>query len=160
MKRVIPCLLMIAACGGDDGGNTRHDAATVDMPVSHVDAPTDSKTFLDAPPGTATLTLKNYANWCNIGIDGATPMQMLTATKNLAPGTYNVAASGAAGFEIEANMWHHTDGDTNNTGENGNQVAGTSTAMVTMGTTAKCVWVCCQFDTTHMGCGALAEQCN
>jgi hypothetical protein len=161
MKRLaIGLAVIFAACGGDDS-TTKHDAA-VDTSGGHPDTPTDSKVFMDAPPGTATLTLKNYLNWCKIGIDGATPVQMATATKNLAPGTYNVVASGATGFEIEANMWHHTDGD-GGTGETGNQpngATGESTAMVTMGTTAKCIWVCCQFDTTHMGCGGLAEQCN
>lgn len=153
---------IVGACGGDDGGTVHHDAA-VDT-AAHADAPIDSKVFMDAPPGTFTLTLKNYLNWCKVGIDGATEVQMSVVTANLAPGTYNVNASGATGFEIQANMWHHTDGDTG-TGDSGVQTGGAtgdSQAMVTITNAAKCVWVCCQFDTTHTGCvpgTQVTEQC-
>ena len=58
-------------------------------------------------------------------------------------------------------MWHHTSGDTG-TGEPGT-VTGTgaatqSAAMVTVGATATCAWVCCPF-VGGTGCTGLAEQC-
>jgi hypothetical protein len=60
-------------------------------------------------------------------------------------------------------MWHHVDGTTGNTGVDGNQVGGstgTSTAMVTMGTANKCVWVCCQFEQADNGCeSTIPDQC-
>jgi hypothetical protein len=60
-------------------------------------------------------------------------------------------------FKIDANMWHHTDGDTG-TGETGTVVGEQSSVMatVTAGTT-KCVWVCCPFQ-SGAGCN-VAEQC-
>lgn len=157
MRRLaIGLVVILGACGGDDSP-AQKDAA-VDSKM--IDAP---KVFMDAPAGTATLTLKNYLNWCKIGIDGATPVQMATGTANLAPGTYNLVAQGATGFEIQPAMWHHVDGSTGNTGVDGTQTggaSGTSTAMVTMGTTAKCVWVCCAFASDGHGCeSTLPDQC-
>lgn len=154
-------VVILAACGGDDGGTTMQKDAAVDSKA--VDAP---KVFMDAPAGTATLTVKNYANWCEVGINGATPAVGLVATANLAPGTYNILAQGAGTFIIQPGMWHHVDGDTG-AGVDGNQVGGdtgTSTAMVTMGTTAKCVWVCCAFPDGHgctpgTGTNEVPEQC-
>ena len=161
MRRLaIGVALILGACG-DDGGTEKKDAA-IDSPGVRMDAAVDAK-MVDAPPGTAILTLKNYLNWCEVGINGAALVQMNQVTAALAPGTYNVAAKGAPGFEIQPGMWHHVDGSSGNTGVDGNQVggpSGTSTAMVTMGTTAKCVWVCCQFDNGTGGCpSTLPDQC-
>jgi hypothetical protein len=154
---VIGFVSILAACGGDDTTPAQHDAA-VDSKA--IDAP---KVFMDAPPGTATLTVKNYLDWCEVGIDGATPVHAATVTANLAPGTYNVVAKGATGFEIQPGMWHHVDGSTGNTGVDGTQVggaSGTSTAMVTMTTAAKCVWVCCAFASDGHGCeSTIPDQC-
>jgi hypothetical protein len=163
---------MIAACGGDDGGNTRHDAA-IDSPGQHADAGIDAKVFLDGPAGTTPLTVKNYASWCEVTVNGGTASSASSTTTNVTPGTITLVAkplpdgNGSSLFEIDGNMWHHTDGDTNNTGETGTVSSGsdkrllTSTAMVTVASTAKCVWVCCPFFPGGNGCepGVIGEQC-
>jgi hypothetical protein len=152
-------VLILGACGGDDS-STKKDAA-IDSSGA-VDAMMDAK-MIDAPPGTALLTVKNYLNWCEVKIDSGAFMRMDVVTASLAPGTYDVVAKGAAGFEIQPGMWHHVDGTTGNTGVDGNQVggaSGTSTAQVTMTTSAKCVWVCCQFENNGGGCpSTIADQC-
>jgi hypothetical protein len=61
-------------------------------------------------------------------------------------------------------MWHHVDGTTGDVGIPGTQTgsgsAALSTTMVTVGSAAKCVWVCCPF-TNGTGCdpAAIGDQC-
>jgi hypothetical protein len=166
MRLAIGLVVILAACGGDDGGTTQKDAA-VDSKA--VDAPTDGKTFLDAPAGTAPLTVKNYLAWCSVSVDGMTASAGAQQVVNLAPGTYSLVAHRAsASFVVDGNMWHHTDGDSG-TGETGvvtkpsatDESTWFSTAMVTVGTSAKCVWVCCPFSTVnHPGCeNTIPDQC-
>ena len=158
MRWTLGLVVILGACGGDDSSMTKKDAA-VDSP--HADAPIDSKVFMDAPPGTATLTIKNYSDWCKISEGGGTESQVPMLQVNLVPGTYQVNASGAPGFEIQPGMWHHVDGSTGNTGVDGTQTGGSggdSQAAVTMTTANKCIWVCCAF-LNGTGCDGLIDQC-
>jgi hypothetical protein len=165
MRLAIGLVVILAACGGDDGG-TQKDAA-VDSKA--VDAPIDGKTFLDAPAGTTPLTVKNYLNWCTVSVNGMTTSAAPQQVVNVAPGTYSlVAMRASSSFVVDGNMWHHTLGD-GGTGETGvvtkpdaqDEATWFSTAMVTVGTSAKCVWVCCPFSTQgHPGCeNTIADQC-
>lgn len=156
--------MAFAACGGDDGGRgtTTKDAATIDTqapPVDSklVDAP--PPVSVDAPAGTALLTVKNYVSWCEVSVNGGTPSTADIQTVNVMPGTITLTASAATGFILGADMWHHTNGDTGR-GEAGSVSAGVSTAMVTVATSAKCVWVCCPFP-DGSGCepDVIGEQC-
>jgi hypothetical protein len=160
-------VILFGACGGDDGGTTHHDAA-VDT-GAHADAPTDGKVFLDGPPGTAPLTVKNYLSWCSVKVNGAaTGSTAGVITTNVMPGTITLVANPASSaFEIDGNIWHHTDGDAGS-GEPGtitkdasdmtDQRLWSSTAMVTVGSSAKCVFVCCPFYPAGNGCD-VADQC-
>ena len=67
-----------------------------------------------------------------------------------------VATAASASFKLGTDMWHHTDGDTG-AGEAGSVAGPMSTATIMVGTSAKCVWVCCPF-TNGTGCN-VADQC-
>ena len=154
--------LTLAACSSDnathDGGIDGHrDSA------GGGDAPTDSAA--DAPAGTFALTVKNYLSWCSVSVNGGTTSTMGMQTINVLPGTIPLTATAASStFQIGTNMWHHTTGDTANTGEtgtvSGSGVSAQSAATATVGSAAKCVWVCCPF-VGGTGCdpGAIGEQC-
>lgn len=154
-----------AACGGDDGGGgttPKDAAATLDSPA----LPVDSKvidappvTVVDAPAGTAALTVKNYVSWCEVSVDGRSPSTADVQVVNVMPGAITLTATAATGFILGRDMWHHTDGDTGR-GEAGSVLNGVSTAMVTVGASAKCVWVCCPFP-DGSGCDPdlLGDQC-
>lgn len=156
MKRLGVLVVALCACGSD--AKTKLDAATIDAP--HDARPIDSSAMhLDGPPGTQQLTVKNYLNWCSVTVNGGTASAAPQQQVFVAPGTYTLTATKAsAAFTIGPKMWHHTDGDTANMGEDGTQASGTSTAMVTVGTAATCVWVCCPF-TNGTGCDGIADQC-
>jgi hypothetical protein len=166
MRRLaIGVVLILGACGGDDSGGQK-DAA-VDSKA--IDAPKAVDAAVDGPPGTAPLTVKNYLNWCSVEVNGMTGSVAGQQVVNLAPGTYSLVAKRASSsFVVDGNMWHHTNGDSG-TGETGvvtkpdaqDEATWFSTAMVTVGTSAKCVWVCCPFSTQgHPGCeSTIADQC-
>ena len=125
-----------------------------------VDAP-----MVDAPPGTFPLTVKNYISWCTVSINGTMTSIAPVQTVNLLPGTYTLVAKAKdATFQLGPNMWHHTTLDSG-TGETGvvagTGVGATSTVMVTVGSAAKCAWVCCPFSPNGNGCepNAVPEQC-
>jgi hypothetical protein len=107
----------------------------------------------------AMLTVKNYLSWCSVAIGTGTAStsasQSVPITSN---GAIMLAGSPASSsFALGSDMWHHTDGDTGS-GEAGTVSGTTSTARVTVSTTAsKCVWVCCPF-TNGTGCPT-ADQC-
>ncbi|HUS29849.1 MAG TPA: hypothetical protein VMZ53_15195 [Kofleriaceae bacterium] len=159
MRLAIGVVLILGACGGDDGG-AQKDAA-VDSKA--IDAPIDGKTFLDAPAGTTALTIKNELAWCEISVMGGTASTASTITTNVTPGSITLVAKAAPGagsapsaFKIAPNMWHHTTNDTG-TGETGTVAgtgdAATSTVMaLVVSGTPKCVWVCCPFK-NGTGCG-------
>lgn len=138
---------LLAACGSDS------TPKQIDAPKS-IDAPSGG--------GMTALTVKNYLNWCSVTVGNGTATTGATQTVDVTPGAITLKASPASSsFEIAGNMWHHTDADTGS-GETGTVTgSGTtavSTATVTVGATAKCVWVCCPF-TNGTGCDGIAEQC-
>lgn len=155
--RLTYLVFVLAACGSSS--NPQSDAPAQHDAPKAIDAP---KQFLDAPPGTAPLTVKNYLSWCSVSVNGGTASSGPSQTVNVAPGTIPLVAKAAsATFTVSGNMWHHTNGDTG-TGETGT-VTGTganlqSAANVTVSTTAKCVWVCCPF-ANGTGCTGIADQC-
>jgi hypothetical protein len=164
MTRLGVLALLLFACGGDD--KTKQDAHTSDAPKDAAgDAPHDAPhpdAPLDGPPGTQQLTVKNYLNWCKVSVDGGTASSAAVQQVFVQPGQITLTATPLAGFELDANMWHHTDGDTSGSGEAGAQTGsattGTSTATATVvSTSGKCVWVCCPF-TNGTGCN-VADQC-
>ena len=159
MNRLWILAMVLCACGGD--GNKKMDAATthdaprdapIDMAVNHIDAP------LDGPPGTEQLTVKNYLNWCSVSVNGGSASSAAKQQVFVTPGQIALTASPLTGFKLDANMWHHTTGDTGGTGEAGTVTGTTSatTATVVAGS-AKCVWVCCPF-TSGGGCPT-TDQC-
>src|SRR4051812_6338834 len=102
MRFAFGMLVLCAACGGDDSGTTQHDAA------------------VDSSGGTTSVTVKNVLNWCSIKVNGAaTGSTAASITVPVTAGAIPITATAAsATFKIDANMWHHTDGDTG-TGETG-----------------------------------------
>jgi hypothetical protein len=151
------CLLALVIVGCGEVKSEKTDAAidshTVDTPKM-IDAPMGPQ---DAPAGTVALTVKNYLSWCSVKVNGGTASTAASQVVNVTPGTIPLAADALAGFKLDANMWHHTNGDTAGTGEGGTVTGTTSSTAVTVGTTAKCVWVCCPF-TDGSGCN-VADQC-
>jgi hypothetical protein len=161
MKRLGVLALMLVACGSDDNTNTKQDAQTVDAPkdaaadAAH-DAAHDAATPdapPDAPDGTQQLTVKNYLNWCSVSVNGGAASSAAQQQVNVQPGTIALTASPLAAFRLDANMWHHTDGDTSGNGEGGTVTGNTSATTVTVtSASGKCVWVCCPFQTGDPGC--------
>lgn len=166
----------LVACG-DDGGKGSGDGGAGDGgggDAAPVDGATDGAMAdapLDGPPGTTALKVKNYLNWCTVKVGGGAESTDAVQNVNVTPGAITLVARGRGTvqtptFIVAGNMWHHTDGDTNNMGETGVVSAGvdpnkTSTATVTVGATAACVWVCCPFP-NGTGCefpGTVPEQC-
>jgi hypothetical protein len=126
----------------------------------------DAKVFMDAPGSGSSvkhLTVKNAPTatpWCSITVNGGTASTAAMQTVDITTdGMITLtAAPESASFELSANMWHHTTGDTG-TGEAGTVAGSTSTAMVAVTTTAdKCVWVCCPFSPGGNGCPT-TDQC-
>jgi hypothetical protein len=121
------------------------DASANDGPTDAT--PTDAVS-VDSPPGTYPLMVKNYTGWCSVSVNGGASISSpFTQVVDLVPGTYSIQAIASGSmFEVSGNMWHHTDGDIGS-GDPGQitQPGGvtTSTAMVTIGSAAVCVWVCC-----------------
>lgn len=160
MNRLALCMMVgLAGCGDDGGGSTPKDASTIDTPRPIDGGTIDSRIVPDAPANTAPLTVMNYLNWCEVSVDGGAASAASTQTVNVMPGTITLTASAATGFILGPDMWHHTNGDSGS-GEPGAVSGGVSTAMVTVGTTAKCVWVCCPFpDGTGCEPNVIGEQC-
>jgi len=171
-------IVSLVACG-DDGGKQGGDGGAEDgggtgdgLPIDGVvDGPVDA--MIDGPPGTTALKVKNYLAWCTVSVNGAATSIANIQTVNVAPGDITlVAMRKDSTFEVSGNLWHHTNGDTG-AGEPGvitnagDPATKTSTAVVTVAATAKCVWVCCPFkavppDTEGAGCAFptdVAEQC-
>jgi hypothetical protein len=160
---------ILAACGGDDG-SAKKDAA---VDSSSHDAPHDSKVFMDGPAGTVQLTVHNYLAWCSITVAGGAESTTDVVT-SVAPGTITLTAMpkpdglGSSAFEIDGNIWHHTAGDSG-TGDPGTVNSSTvtdkrlqtSTTTVVVGSSNKCVWVCCPFYPAGNGCdpATIGEQC-
>lgn len=158
-------MLALAACG-DDGGKSGGDGGPIDSAGS--DAPPIDGAMIDAPPDgpPPNLTVKNYFAWCSVSVNGAAASTASVQAVNVAPGDITLVATRASStFQVLGNMWHHTDGDTG-TGEPGEIMnpndppTRSSTAHVTIGTTAKCVWVCCPFANDASGCeSTIPDQC-
>jgi hypothetical protein len=153
--RLALTLILVSACGSSSN-------PVADAPVVHDGKPIDAThVFMDAPPGTAPLTVKNFDAWCSITVNGGTASTLGTQTVNVAPGSIAlVAKEASATFEIGPTTWHDTAGDTG-TGDPGTLAgtgaAETSSTTVTVGTTAKCVWACCPF-ANGTGCPTV-DQC-
>src|SRR5258706_16361827 len=101
MRLLLLCI-SIAGCGHV---GTKADAA------ASIDAPKDGKQS-DAPPGTYSLTVKNYQSWCSVTVNGGTASAGVQQIVNVLPGVIPLSATAQAGFEIYMHMWHHTDADT------------------------------------------------
>ncbi len=145
---------ILGACGGGGKSPAIDSASQHDAPGTH-DA---AKVFLDAPPGTAPLTIKNVISWCNVTVNGGAGSTSSSISANLAPGAVTLTATPIPGFELGPTPWHFVDGDPTGTGVQGTVSGTTSTAMVTMGTTAKCVWVCCRSTADPTDCN-VPDQC-
>ena len=155
--------LVMCACGSDSKtkmdapatGDAPHDSKAID--AKQPDAP------LDGPPGTQLLTVTNYLSWCSVSVNGGSASATAQQQVFVQPGAIALTATKAnSTFEVGSDMWHHTDGDAGS-GEKGNwstndPTTATSSATVTVGSAAKCVWVCCPF-TSGTGC-AVPEQCQ
>ena len=164
MKRLGVLAVMLFACGGDDNTNKTPDAHTVDAPkdaaadAAH-DAPTPDAPP-DAPPGTQPLTVKNYLNWCSVSVNGGAASSAAQQQVFVQPGQIALTASPLTGFILDDHMWHHTDGDTNGTGEAGTVTGNTSgTTATVVSTSGKCVWVCCPFP-DGTGCDPVVDPCQ
>ena len=179
MTKLAWCAALLCACGNsspaarhghmDGPAGTGSDAAPavtdarvfLDAPADarvFMDAPADAaQVFLDAPPGTYPLTVKNYLDWCSVSVGGGAFSADAVQVVNVMPGTIPLVAQPASTmFELAPGMWHHTDGDAG-TGDSGVVAGGQSSAVKTVGTAPACVWVCCPF-TTGVGC-AIPDQC-
>ena len=164
---VVPFVFLFA-CGDEGGSTTKMDAPVHHDEVLAIDAPMPDGSTVDAPAGTVALTVKNYLNWCSVTVNGGAASSGAQQVVNVQPGAITLTAKRAsASFEVSGNMWHHTDGDTNNMGEPGTITnagdpatkTSTATATVVAGT-PKCVWVCCPF-AGGSGCeNTIPEQCN
>jgi hypothetical protein len=159
MTRLGVLALLLFACGGDD--KTKQDAHTADAPKDGaIDAPHDAHPDapLDGPPGTQQLTVHNVLSWCSVSVNGGTASSAATQQVFVQPGQINLTAAPLTGFKLDTNMWHHTDGDTNGSGDSGTIAGGVSFATATVvSTSPKCVWVCCPF-TNGTGCN-VPDQC-
>ena len=151
------CFLAVLVVGCGEVKAEKTDAAIdsrgIDTPKA-IDAPSGPQ---DAPAGTSALTVKNYLSWCSVSVNGGAASTAASQIVNVTPGTIPLAADAATGFILDAHMWHHTNGDTAGTGEGGTVSGTTSSTAVTVGMTAKCVWVCCPFP-DGSGCN-VADQC-
>ena len=161
---------------GIDDVSPEHDAAAADAPANAPDAPLIDAHVIDAPPGTPdasmidastmtdagtpdagglTLTVKDYLSWCSVSVDGGAGLSTTPQTISVTAGsTASLTAMPLSGFQL--GLWHHTDGDTGS-GDPGTLSGTTSTATATIGSTSKCVWVCCPF-VGGSGCPT-ADQC-
>ncbi|MDB4959785.1 MAG: hypothetical protein JWO36_7354 [Myxococcales bacterium] len=154
-------LILLAACGSND--TSKKDAAIdgTNLPDSRpIDASNPADAGVDAPPGTKPLTVKNYLDWCSVTVNGGTASTAAVQVVNVLPGMIPLtAAPASSAFALGPNMWHHTNGDTGS-GDTGTVSGGKSAAVVTVNTTAKCVWVCCPF-ANGTGCESttVPEQC-
>jgi hypothetical protein len=144
MKRLALLAVVMFACS--DSGNSKQDAPkTIDSPAihdAHTDAPPPDAP-LDGPPGTQQLTVKNYVSWCSVSVNGGAATTLGSQQVFVQPGQIALSATAVQGFTLDAHMWHHTDGDTAGTGEAGTLNGSASDTTVTVGSAAKCVWVCC-----------------
>lgn len=159
--------MVMCACGSDSktkidapagGGDAPHDAKAIDAKVA--DAP------LDGPPGTFLLTVKNFDMWCSVSVNGGSASSAPSQQVFVLPGDIPLTATKASDiFEVGSNMWHHTKGDAGS-GEKGmwsttDPTTATSSATVTVGSAAKCAWVCCPFKTGGTGCeSTVPDQCQ
>jgi hypothetical protein len=183
-------LLALVACGNGSSARTKSDAPAdthvIDARVdAHPDAPADAKifmdappdakifmdappkVFLDAPPGTYPLKVKNYSFWCAVEVNNSgTFSTALEQDVNVLPGAIALVAKPAnSTFELGTDMWHYVDGTTGDTGVPGTQAgtgtSATSTTQITIVASGKCVWVCCPFSADGSGCNPaiIGDQC-
>jgi len=101
--------------------------------------------------GGATLSVKNYLNWCSVEINGGAASTDATVTAAVAPGSMAtlVATPASSSFEIGPNPWFGVDQNSGSAAPGTDVRSGTgetSTAVVTMNQdgTPQCVSVCCQ----------------
>ncbi|MGH7270001.1 MAG: hypothetical protein ACREJ3_06180 [Polyangiaceae bacterium] len=136
---------------GSSGASTGSSGASTGSSGSAGDASSGSTG--DASSGTSTadagcttLTVKNYIGWCDVSVNGGAVSPSPTQSVCVAPGSIALSASALQGFDLPAKPWHDTSGDTGS-GDPGTVTGTGQTAQnattVTVGTAAKCVWVCC-----------------
>jgi hypothetical protein len=128
----------VSACGASDGG-TGYGLTMAGTPT-----PTTSG-------GSATLTVKNFLNWCSVEINGGSASTDATVTASVAAGTIAtiVATPASSSFQIGPAPWFGVDqnGGAAAAGTDvGSGVSESSTATVAMAQTGtpRCVSVCCQ----------------
>jgi hypothetical protein len=107
-----------------------------------------------AGPGTsggATLSVKNYLNWCSVEINGGAASTAATVTASVAPGSMAtiVASPANSSFEIGPTPWFGVDQNSGSAAPGsdvGSGTSETSTALVTINQAgaSQCVSVCCQ----------------
>jgi hypothetical protein len=130
----------VSACGAgyNNGGYGE--------PISNAPAPGRG-----ASAGEATLSVKNYLNWCSVAINGGAASIAATVTASAAPGSMAtiVATPANSSFEIGPTPWFGVDqngGSAAPGSDVGSGTSETSTALVTINQagTSQCVSVCCQ----------------
>jgi len=145
-------IAMLAACGGGGKSPAIDSATQHDAPVHDA-----AKVFLDAPPGTFPLTVKNVISWCSVTVNGGPATTSSSIVTNVLPGPITLTATPIPNFEIGPTPWHLVDGDTGG-GVQGTLSGSMTTATVTVGSAAKCVWVCCRSQTDTTDCD-VPDQC-
>ena len=124
----------------------RIDAPVLFIDANHSDGNNVDATHIDAVPNGVTLTVKNYMMRCSVSVDNGNASIAPTQTVIVLPGSIPVAAVATSGFELGPTPWHDTVGDIG-TGDQG-AITGTgqdasSAAVVLVGATGACAWVCC-----------------
>lgn len=155
----------LTACGSDSSTPPKQDASGSNQPhdaAPHLDAPADSsQVVIDAPAGTTALTIMNTLAWCSVTVGNNAASAAATKVYNVQPGTISLSATAETGFMLSTTMWHHTAGDSGG-GEagmvTGSGPTASSATTVVVGTTAKCVWVCCPSTTVTTDCN-IADPC-
>jgi hypothetical protein len=108
-------------------------------------------------PACTNATVKNYLSWCSVSVNGNAPSPAAQQTFCVPQGQISLSAAPLTGFELSPSMWHGTTGD-NGAGEAGVVTGNTSTAMLAVGATPACAWVCCPF-AGGTGCAGVPDQC-
>src|SRR5690348_2338836 len=97
MRGLIPAIATLWACTSTMSSS------------SNLGGPIDA--FIDGPPGTGAVVVKNYQSQCSVSLNHGTA----STAEVLRVDVYNivvpVSATPPAGFELGSAPWHHTDGD-------------------------------------------------
>jgi hypothetical protein len=140
---------------GTDAGTSTDAGGNTDAGTTNDAGETDSGTT-DA--GNLTmLTVRNYAEWCTVSINGAAFSFTDPLSVQVAPGLVALAA-GPKNSNFILGPWFHTVGDRDGGGDPGTLDGGISYTAVNVGTSAACVFICCPFS-NGSGCSGVTDPC-